>query len=57
MIIKEIRMPSSELGSWITMGKDVVIGLAALSAAVFAYLGLNAWWKELHECGSVLSIG
>lgn len=40
-------MASSEVGNWITIAKDVVVGLAAASAAIFAYLGLDAWRKEL----------
>ena len=34
-------------GPWITAVKDVLVGLAAAAAAIFAYLGLSAWRKEL----------
>ena len=40
-------MLSSEIAQWITAGKDILLGLSAVSAAVFAYLGLIAWRKEL----------
>jgi hypothetical protein len=36
-----------EVEHWISAWKDVVIGLSAASAAVFAYLGLSAWRREL----------
>jgi len=32
---------------WIAAAKDIVVGLAAAAAAIFAYLGLSAWRKEL----------
>jgi len=32
---------------WIAAAKDIVVALAAAAAAVFAYLGLSAWRKEL----------
>lgn len=34
-------------GPWVAAVKDVLLGLAAASAAIFAYLGLSAWQKEL----------
>ena len=35
------------LSEYITAVKDVLVGLSAVSAAVFAYLGLTTWRKEL----------
>jgi len=35
------------LGSWITAAKDILVGLSAVAAAIFAFLGLHAWRKEL----------
>lgn len=35
------------LGPWVTLAKDVLLGGAAVAAAVFAYLGLSAWRTEL----------
>lgn len=32
---------------WITAAKDVLLGAAAAATAIFAYLGLSAWRKEL----------
>ncbi len=32
---------------FVTAFKDILVGLSALSAAVFAYLGLTTWRKEL----------
>jgi hypothetical protein len=40
-------MQAAEIGGWVTIVKDVLLGLSAVSAAVFAYLGLDAWRKEL----------
>ncbi|MDX1807899.1 MAG: hypothetical protein R3331_00030 [Sulfurospirillaceae bacterium] len=40
-------MEISELSPWIAAGKDSLVGLSAVSAAIFAYLGLSAWKKEL----------
>lgn len=40
-------MTIAQLGEWISAAKDVLVGLPAVSAAVFAYLGLSAWRKEL----------
>lgn len=40
-------MDITVLNQWITAGKDIVLGLSAASAAIFAYLGLSAWKKEL----------
>lgn len=34
-------------GPWIAAAKDILVGLAAAAAALFAYLGLSAWRKEL----------
>jgi hypothetical protein len=33
---------------WITAGKDVALGLAALFTAGVAYFGVNKWQQELH---------
>jgi hypothetical protein len=35
------------LGEYITAGRDILVGLSAVSAAIFAYLGLSTWRKEL----------
>lgn len=43
----EICLITREVADWISAGKDVIIGLSAASAAVFAYLGLSAWRREL----------
>jgi len=40
-------MEITEISKWITAVRDVLVGLSAVSAAVFAYLGLSAWRKEL----------
>ena len=40
-------MEISEIGKWIAAARDVLVGLSAASAAIFAYLGLSAWRKEL----------
>ena len=40
-------MQIAEISSWVAIAKDVILGLSACSAAVFAYLGLDAWRKEL----------
>jgi hypothetical protein len=40
-------MEISEIGKWIAAVRDVLVGLSAVSAAIFAYLGLSAWRKEL----------
>ena len=29
--------------------KEIIVALAALSAAIFAYLGLSTWRKELKR--------
>lgn len=34
-------------GAWIAAAKDIVVAFAAAAAAIFAYLGLSAWRKEL----------
>jgi hypothetical protein len=33
--------------NYISVGKDVVLGLSALAVAIFAWLGLKTWRKEL----------
>lgn len=40
-------MDIDAIGKWVGIAKDVVIGATAASAAIFAYLGLSAWRKEL----------
>jgi hypothetical protein len=35
------------IGTWVTAGKDILVGLSAVVAAFFAYRGLSAWRKEL----------
>lgn len=40
-------MEISELSPWIAAAKDSLLGLSAVTAAIFAYLGLSAWKKEL----------
>lgn len=40
-------MEISLIGEWISAGKDVLVGLSVVTAAVFAYLCLSAWKKEL----------
>lgn len=42
-----ISQVSSPIPEWIGVIKDILIGLSAVAAAIFAYLGLNAWRKEL----------
>ena len=42
-----ITPTSSSIPQWIGAIKDILVGLSAVGAAVFAYLGLNAWRKEL----------
>jgi hypothetical protein len=37
----------AEVATWISAGKDLLLGLSALAAAIFAYLGVSAWKKEL----------
>ncbi len=34
---------------WITTGKDLLLGLAAITTAVVALVGLSKWRQELHE--------
>lgn len=33
--------------TWISTAKDILLGLSAAAAALFAYLGLSAWKREL----------
>ncbi len=40
-------MEITEIGEWISAGKDALVGLSVITAAVFAYLGLSVWKKEL----------
>ncbi len=40
-------MEISELGPWISAAKDSLVGISAVTATIFAYLGLSAWRKEL----------
>lgn len=40
-------MEISELALWISAGKDSLLGVSAVTATIFAYLGLSAWRKEL----------
>ncbi len=35
------------LAEWVTITKDILVGLSVVSASVFAYFGLSAWRKEL----------
>ena len=37
----------TSIGPWIAAAKDILVALAAAAAALFAYLGLSAWRKEL----------
>ncbi len=40
-------MTTKEINEWISAIKDVIVGLSAISATIFAYIGLNTWRKEL----------
>ena len=40
-------MTIAEINEWISAIKEVIVGLAAISATIFAYIGLNTWRKEL----------
>jgi hypothetical protein len=40
-------MQLAEINVWATIAKDVLLGIAAAATALFAYLGLSAWRKEL----------
>jgi hypothetical protein len=35
------------VGPWVKAVNDVLLGIAAASTAIFVYLGLSAWRKEL----------
>jgi hypothetical protein len=37
----------ANLGQWVSMVRDVLVGASAAAAAYFAYLGINAWRREL----------
>jgi hypothetical protein len=37
----------TEINDWVSAGKDILVGLSAVTATFFAYSGLNAWKKEL----------
>jgi hypothetical protein len=36
------------LSEYVTIGKDIIVGLSAAAAAFCAYLGLSAWRRELR---------
>ena len=40
-------MPIQELQAYVTLIKDIITGLSALTAAIIAVLGLQAWKKQL----------
>lgn len=40
-------MTIPEITEWISAAKEVFIGLSAVFATIFAYIGLNTWRKEL----------
>jgi hypothetical protein len=37
----------TEINEWVSTIKEVIIGLSAVFATIFAYVGLNTWRKEL----------
>ena len=40
-------MTIAEITEWISAAKEVIIGLSAVFATIFAYVGINTWRKEL----------
>lgn len=40
-------MTITEITEWISAIKEIIIGLSAVLATIFAYIGLNTWRKEL----------
>jgi hypothetical protein len=41
-------VPNAELQAWVTLSKDILTGLAALTAAVIGIAGFQTWKKQLH---------
>jgi hypothetical protein len=44
---EEYKLTITEITEWISAAKEVIIGLSAVFATIFAYIGLNTWRKEL----------
>lgn len=40
-------MEITAISKWVATIRDALVGLSAVSAAIFAYLGLSAWRKEI----------
>ncbi len=45
--MEPVTQLSSSIPEWIGVTKDILVGLSAVVATIFAYLGLYAWRKEL----------